>query len=150
MFICLLICYQKIHGCSEKYIFAGCVCVGGLCYLASPCLLNQRDVIHCRSWRSFPGGSRLWREAGGWVSTQQERAAGLDGWKCSPHHKYVSSIFSCCGRKTPTNTWTVNHLAWNMFKYECSSWKMKSMEFWHPLWLLKDEQLGCAREGFLD
>ena len=142
MFICFFIYYQKIHGCYKKiFIFRKLV----LCCFTPPRSIKSNGCnLLLDSSETFPAAHR------GLGSMQCERAAGEMVWKCSPHHKYVSSIFSCCGRKTATNTWTVNHLAWNMFKYECSSWKMKSMEFWHPLWLLRDEQLGYAKKGFLD
>ena len=79
----------------KKYLF-----LGSLFYVMAPlcCLLNQMDVIHC----FIP--QRLSLQHTGDQSTQCERAAGETVWKCSPHHKYVSSIFSCCGRKTATNT----------------------------------------------
>lgn len=139
MFICFLISYHIIHGCYKKYLF-----IESLFYVISPlaCLLNQMNVIHCLKLSLQHTGDK-------WVCSVKEQQEKMV-WECSPHHKYVSSIFSCCGRKMATNTWTVNHLAWNMFKYECSSWKMKSMEFWHPLWLLRDEQLGYAKKEFLD
>lgn len=68
-----------------------------------PCLLNQMDIIHHVRAGAFPAACSDVALGEG-VSTQPERATGKDGWKCAPHHKYVSSIFSCCGRKTPTNT----------------------------------------------
>lgn len=69
-----------------------------LYYFAPPLSIKSNGCNSLFGSGTFPGAH--W----GFVSVQRERAAGSEVWKCSLPHRYVSSIFSCCGRKTATNT----------------------------------------------
>lgn len=105
----------------SKFIAAaGSIYLEGTCFIWShtPLSIKSKGCNSCTDASNQTFSAAHWH----W-GTCSEGAAGNMASKCSPQHKYVSSIFSCCGRKTATNTWTVNHLAWNMFKYECSSQK---------------------------